>query len=242
MTCFLHIPRTAGTTIRKLLADAFPENRTYFYYPPSQVSRHVDKADPGTELLIGHWYFGFHKDFGAAKKLMFTFLRDPIKRVVSQFFFSKRLASKRGRKHPLAKHLKPGLELCEVIEQSKLRFFENMMVRQIAGIGEDLPQRLFGEVTKKDLEVAKQNLDGFEFVGIQEHADKDIPRLCELLAVDPPEEVRKENPGHYPTAESWQQSLPYLEALNQHDIALYQYALDRRRAGAWPLCPPLAPA
>ena len=228
LLCFLHIPKVAGTTLRNLLADVYAEEQTFFFYPGGIVSPPERKHDPAVRLLIGHWYFGLHEELDAGGKRLFCFLRDPVRRVISQFNYSTQLTRQNlSYVHPLKAHLRPGAAMHDVIRQSQIKLFENQMVRQIAGVGKKLPDCPFGATDESILATAIRNLDLFEFVGFQETFEADLRHMCAHFGLPKPAIVKRMNVGRSAGKEDPASSIPYLQELNRHDEALYRYAWEK---------------
>ena len=86
---FLHIPKTAGTTLRHIIDDQYGQENVLTYY--NQNSNHLlDNLEallmvkPHYKALIGHYYFGVHAKFRFPATYI-TFLRHPVARTISQY-------------------------------------------------------------------------------------------------------------------------------------------------------------
>ena len=86
---FLHIPKTAGTTLRHIIDDQYGQENVLTYY--NQNSNHLlDNLEallmvkPQYKALIGHYYFGVHAKFRFPATYI-TFLRHPVARTISQY-------------------------------------------------------------------------------------------------------------------------------------------------------------
>ena len=89
---FLHIPKTAGTTIRAALATAYrPEERAFVYHPSVHDSVTTETIDSWSEdrrvalrLVMGHFDFGIHSNLPEPNRYV-TMLREPMERLVSLY-------------------------------------------------------------------------------------------------------------------------------------------------------------
>ncbi len=86
---FLHIPKTAGTTLRQIVDKQYGYANVLTYY--NQNSQHIiDNLEsllivhPNYKALIGHYNFGIHRKI-AFPSAYITFLRHPIARTISQY-------------------------------------------------------------------------------------------------------------------------------------------------------------
>ncbi len=89
---FAHIPKTAGSTFKRLLDRQFPSSKMQRVGPDYQGSiDHIkslsaqDKAR--IQCLSGHLPFGIHQYFQQKKLHYVSFVRDPIDRALSEYFF-----------------------------------------------------------------------------------------------------------------------------------------------------------
>ena len=90
---FVHIPKTAGTTLKTILEKQYSANdrcELYSGLPSTDGNPWILASQSRPRAIIGHFHYGLHSrpevrpiledDFQYA-----TFLRDPVARVVSQF-------------------------------------------------------------------------------------------------------------------------------------------------------------
>ncbi len=172
---FLHIPKTAGSSVRTLLQQNYPANRTigfsgdveplawYRHRPPDFKRRYA--------LVHGHVPYGIHE--GLTDYVYFTFLRDPVERHFSDFDFLKHYVA-----HPLHREIASGAISLEhwgrIFEREPQ--FRNRMTRFVAGeTDEQSPDRL-------SLEKAKLHLRReFAPVGLAERFDESVLVLAKRL-------------------------------------------------------------
>lgn len=90
----MHIPKTAGTSLRRVAERHYERSQLIGIYPGSTEQIEAFAARGRMPLaVIGHFRFGFHERLPAGGRYV-TFLRDPVGQVVSHFNF---LAAGEGR-------------------------------------------------------------------------------------------------------------------------------------------------
>ena len=85
---FVHIPKTAGTTLDFIIRQNFRESESFRIYgddlkstyPEIILSNRVN--DTNIRIFMGHIFFGLHK-YLTFPATYFAFVRDPIKRAIS---------------------------------------------------------------------------------------------------------------------------------------------------------------
>src|SRR4051794_40525561 len=163
---FMHIPKTGGTTLSKLLAQN---------YLPNEVLT-LDGADHRAEierfaklneteraryrLIQGHLHFGLHQFIPGASTYV-TCLREPIARAESFYAYARNHSG-----HYLHQLLaKDCVDLKGLLERNATPELFNHQTRMIAGA----PSDRWAPVGRAELEIAKRNLmSNFSFVGLTE--------------------------------------------------------------------------
>ena len=89
---FLHIPRTAGTTLNCLLERHFPPEAVLSLYSRADFDRHAHMDGESLSrlrLIQGHVLLGDYERFTLYDMpvRVFTFLREPVARVISEYHF-----------------------------------------------------------------------------------------------------------------------------------------------------------
>lgn len=169
---FLHIGKTAGTTLRQVLRRNVPrreimvvrarrrpreETLTDFEQLPER-----ERARP--RLIAGHTIFGLH-DHVPRPSTYITMLRDPVRLAVSQYSFVQRTP---GHRHHEAAR---GMTLSEYVESGLSLEMDNSQTRALAG---DVVTP-FGECSESMLGTAKQNIEShFSVVGLTERFDESL--------------------------------------------------------------------
>jgi Sulfotransferase family len=87
--CFIHIPKTAGTTLTSLLNSKFHQSKIC----PAEVWSELVEIPPDRlhqyQLFRGHFFYDIN-DLIPRKPVYITILRQPIERVISGYEFMRR--------------------------------------------------------------------------------------------------------------------------------------------------------
>jgi hypothetical protein len=218
---FLHIPKAAGTTLSRIAERQYPARHQYRVGPNAQADIQAFNELPVHKraqyrYLAGHFPFGVHEQIPGSWDYI-TFLRDPVERVISFYYFIRSDPS-----HPWYSQLPDRLEV--FAEQCTLPVFENGQTRQLAGDWGSLP---FGSTDALLLKQAKQHLDQITVVGLAE----EFLRSLLLLA----DRFQWKRLGYHnvnrnlakPTKSPDPETLARLRHMNHLDIELYAYACKR---------------
>lgn len=170
MLIFLHIQKTAGTTLRFLMDEHFPQSEILLLKLMTREhwDRFVKNSIPNVsqyKLLYGHMKFGIHDYFSEDCKYI-TMLRDPFARVVSHY----RFLSAESKLPPGRATLKEYILWLSENNQ------DNHQTRVLAGSWVD--NEILQPCSPEMLEKARKNLDDyFIFAGIQEKFQESIALL-----------------------------------------------------------------
>ncbi len=208
----IHVPKTAGTTFKKVLRQIYHPEEIFFDYPHRGDLRHNMLTNPKPGIKVIHGHFPSHKydsKFPECRKIIW--LRDPIKRLISLYFFWKTwqiLVESDGE------NLAP-------VKESSLTFIEFAAKPEMQNI-------------IKSKFVQEQKLTDFYFVGIQEFFSEDLHELKGMLNWSE-YELETQNTNPYPEYKlllkevlSNQEIVNKISVINQEDIELYREALSLR--------------
>jgi hypothetical protein len=183
---FVHVPKTAGTTLRAILNMAEPDGRSRALGNVFKGGGGVDKGAmsrlrrpdgldlTGVGLVRGHVPLGIREylpqHLPKQRNLhCFTFLREPADRTLSHYFQIRENGAKPGASTKLAlSRLPPDPTLEDMLEAGYIH--DNLHTRMLCGNPEP-----FGEVTEEMLEEAKRNLrEELVFFGLTERFDESL--------------------------------------------------------------------
>jgi hypothetical protein len=162
LVLFLHIPKAAGSTLNRIIAQQFAPEAIYKTgrTPRPQLLAEVAAMTPASpvRVITGHFVFGLHASLPQPSTYI-TVLRDPVKRLLSQYRFVKRL-----ERHPMHEAVASGAVTVHDFAKS----LGNTQTRYLSG--SDSP-----ELDAAALALAKENLTRhFSAVGLAERFDESV--------------------------------------------------------------------
>jgi hypothetical protein len=172
---FLHIPKTAGSTLNSIMERQYPRQQFYSLYPSrlypngnaDEFHSMSTERRAQLRLLIGHVGYGYHQLL-PNPVTYFTLLRDPIERVISFYYYVRRNAGHYLHDFALAKDM----TLPQFIASEATEVNDNLSVRVISGRWKEIP---YGQCTTEMLDMAKQNLrEHFAVTGLTERFDESL--------------------------------------------------------------------
>jgi len=166
---FIHIPKTGGTTIvdtlsRQILFNKFQRlNPTRSTHPRDfleGVANLLEKviSESKVEVVGGHFGFAAHPKLTDPSEY-FTVLRDPIERVISEYYFMKHKAMYYQQLIE-----SENLSLVDYIHHPETFYLNNLQTRLISGVSYESGEN----VTKAMYDLALENLKKFKVFGITE--------------------------------------------------------------------------
>jgi hypothetical protein len=219
---FLHIPRTAGTTLHRIIDRQYRQEECHWIDRHNVGIEEFKNLPPARRaeirMLRGHMPFGLHK-YIPGPSTYFTLLRDPVERVVSYYYFVRR-----DPQHYLHDYaLVQGMTLKRYIESQVSLATDNCQTRIISGVWDTLPH---DECTEATLASAKRNLaEHFTVVGLTERFDETLMLLKQRFAWQNVFYQRQNVTWGRPGQESLPaETLAVVRERNQLDLRLYTYA------------------
>ncbi len=156
---FLHIPKTAGTTVLTFLERQYKPGEVFRLNWQGPAHCQLEALTRQHRVLAGHISFGLHRKLGRPCRYI-TLLRNPIDRIVSFYYFA--LSYPDMYIHETASRM----SLAEFAQSNVSAELDNHQVRLLCNKG-DAP---IGSITASDLRQAKQNLQRhFDVVGVQDN-------------------------------------------------------------------------
>lgn len=231
---FMHVEKTAGTSLVSLLRSAFDESKIC-PQPPFGTWTWRAQEVPGYSLYWGHFTADFIEEMDPRGSRI-TMMRDPVDRIVSLYDYwrSHRWSHIRSAlpPHPyngplIAKSGNLASFLTTDVEFVRERIY-NRVARQLLGRRFEMLWPDQGRVIAESIKA----LEGFGWVGIVELFEPSVVLLSAALGLDESRFSERANPTHVrsdddPVYERIEPTIPTEEELerilegNRIDIALY---------------------
>lgn len=213
---FMHVPKTAGTSLKTALARQ-PTLASHWLYHcgPFDVSSQVAALSPRAwqdlDLVGGHFPFGIHHSLGRTCRYS-AVLREPLSFLRSYFFYRKEV-----QRFPPFRNL----DIVEAMERRLDHLLDNCFTRFFVGMPPERP------VDGDALVEAMSNMERhFEFVGVMERMEESAKRLSRLFGISL--ELGLENVAPlseearaFDVAKIAERSAPFV----RYDEQLYRHAL-----------------
>jgi hypothetical protein len=193
---FLHIPKTGGCTLDQI----------------------INRQNQKKIKLVGHQFFGVHKNFPQINFTYITLLRNPVERVISLFYCCCNHSSIRLRKWF------SNITLSDFVSNEEYDYFKSLE-RGIFSTA-NLQTRMISGKDEADLEMAKNNLKNyFSVVGITERYDESLKVFQKKLGWEI-NGYSKANvtPNKPALAEIPAEIIEIIKSKNEKDFELYQFA------------------
>jgi len=212
---FIHIGKTAGTSLRNTLIDSFGSDAC----SPPFVQTYMT-ADEAARLekypiVCGHISRVDQKRWFPARDVLVT-LRDPIDRGLSFLHYVRALPAESSQVAADAQQLSM-LDLIETEEAQ--RNLNNTMVRQLGGHMLDPADHLDAM-----FEAAKETLKGALWVGRQERFQADLGRLSAVLGVTLKPQLANITQGRVPRERDDADVIRRITELAEYDLELWSWA------------------
>ncbi|MEM7167901.1 MAG: hypothetical protein AAF581_20785 [Planctomycetota bacterium] len=222
----IHLPKTAGTSLREAI-DRTPAQKTtaYLYPDPPGISKEqllaeFPKRHRKTQLIYGHLRFGLHRDLGVEARYL-TVLRQPLARALSIFRHHYRHAHSRWHELARAEGI-AGLFSLPHSHFTMTRF----LATDTDPSGPDDDSYYSGDAL---LALAKENLaTSFAHIGLTEDLARDLPRFSQLIGH--PLQVERDNADPQPLAADAlsDNERRIIDDALSCDFELYEFAKDLR--------------
>jgi hypothetical protein len=217
---FLHLPKCGGTTLNRIIEWEYDPLRIFsidpifFLWSYQKLNRWPATRLAKMQVLKGHMPFGIHRKLPQPFTYI-TFLRDPVERVISAYYFAKNY-----RLHPQHRWISK-LTLEEYVRQSPNHNVQTKYLSGRAFVGDYHA----GDCTEEMLASAKENLvRHFSLVGLTERFDEGLAILKIIFGW----QISKYAKFNVTKTRLKKTSLPpstvdLIKERNRFDVALYDY-------------------
>lgn len=240
---FLHVPKTAGTSLAGMLAANFAPERVCRAEPHGELKGRTAHELGEFDFIYGHFDWSDLEAIPGPKQIV-SVLRDPIQRSLSLYWYWRAHTWAYGveelgsRGVQYAKSLSPE-DFFTTAPPDVRGNFENTVARQLAGAGYWKLDTGFTIPDREVVDICRRHINQMSFCGVTEHFDATTAAILRRLQL-PATASRRENtlmqqvqiPGFEtvtPTPPSAELTASLLR-LTAIDSDLYHYV--RRR---WPM-------
>jgi len=231
---YLHLPKSGGTTLNRLIEWEYSPLRIYsvdpsfFRWSWYRLLRQPERRLGRLQVVKGHMPFGIHRRLPQPSTYI-TVLRDPVERIISEYYFALHY-----RLHPQYKRMQ-GMSLEEYATTTP---HHNLQCKLLAGLPGPR-DFLAGDCTEATLEAAKANLAAhFTLAGVTERFDETLALIKVLfgwkLAHYSSFNVTPIRPDKEAVPEAVQRVIAernsFDEAIYRHALPLFERQLEENRA------------
>lgn len=227
---FLHIQKTAGTTIIEAVRRHY---RNEIVSHGDYLERDVASLKK-IRFISGHFGFEYSRQFMDGR-YSFAFLRDPVERILSFYYFSRTRDPAEYPIYRLAHEMDLAAYLRAGFDREDIKaYLWNQQAWQLACGWNDPEQRQITDFTGEQiLERAKAHLMEFHYIGFAESFAADSTAILANLSIPAP---RSLVPANVTPQRPHRNDLPaaiisLAEELTRLDAALYEHAKDLCRQG-----------
>ncbi len=212
---FLHIPKTAGTTLNRIIEWQYNPLSIFTMDPyriratPERLKQLSEARRRRLRMVRGHFYYGVH-EYLPQESTYITMLREPVARFLSAYYFLQRRPL-----HPMHRKVKSeriGVE--DFIRLTPQR--QNLQCSLIAGIKSN------GKCEESTLEIAKENLaKSFSIVGLSERFEESLMLIAKTFDWEIPFYENRKVSKTRPKVES--SAVEMIKEHNRLDLELYEF-------------------
>lgn len=202
MILSIHIPKTAGVSIRNILKEHYGPGFVLHYWQITDAwGRVVEKIPAGAKCVHGHYQTDQLTGLFPKARLI-TWVRNPVERVVSSYYHRLRDPD---WKHPV----------CQELHQKKLSLAEYAALPLVR----NEMTRFFGSKKPED----------FHFIGLVEEFEESLVQMKQILGISGASPRRDNvNPGkktdRYKLAPEAHQAI---QQMNELDVSLYDVCVQK---------------
>jgi hypothetical protein len=223
--CFMHIGKTAGTSLQHALMEAMSDAAVF--HESLENFDTVAAAELWVnDLVIGHFAYQ-HVAKLRPDRFLITFLRDPIERVLSSYGFLRSVS-------PVSDYSRTAIDAAKALTLSEFIRCHDPAVRMVTenfqakSLAYDVRPEYRDKITELYGEAAR-NLSNFDFVGIVEYFAESLAALSQEIGVLLPNKRLNITEARRSEPRASREDIEYIRRLNTVDLALYGRAVRRFR-------------
>jgi len=220
---FVHTQKTAGSSIVELIRERYGES----VISHGDYNGHRPEDFQDVAFVSGHFGYEFARPL-ISERYSFTFLRDPVERVLSLYYYCKKQNPDDYEIYSLAQQLNLEEFLKHSLKKNFIRTAVcNTQAWQLAyGYGHGTERDYFSFEEQEILELAINHLENFSHVGFTETFEADRNIILKKVGIPrPSENVITNASGNYPTVQDLPDStVALLRKVTCVDQILYDQA------------------
>jgi len=229
---FIHIPKAAGMTLYQVLNRQYKTQYNQYIDAGKSKQRCIDAFRELPEekrahlrCIRGHMPFGLHQWLLQTTKYI-TILRNPVERVVSEYYFVHRKSA-----HPLhSKFIEKNISLEGYVRMMSDTNTTNLQTRWVSGcVDFDSVMPPYEDLSANALDLAKENIENFFSVcGLTERFDESLLLMQKIFGWKNVYYMRRNvgkpraSKGQFPAS-----TLRLIEKQEEKDLELVEYAAKR---------------
>lgn len=224
---FLHIGKTAGSSLNLLLKNTLSERSCIHLGPWEYDELSAEQLDEH-DLILGH--FSYHHILKCrTQPFLLTFFRDPVDRVVSNYYFLRSWTGYVNDTNRIEVEAGRTLTLRQFIGDPRPEIQRIVRNQQTYSLGADWRDVRVMADYDAVLANALTALDSFSFVGTTDAYERGVRLLFRILGVEIADVTEKVNvtPGRPTLADVDREDVEAIRSFNQLDAKMFEVAKRR---------------
>jgi hypothetical protein len=221
--CFMHIGKTAGTSVQHALFRVMQGSAIFHESLPN-----FDTASEAElalcDLVLGHFMYQHVRKLRSDRFLL-TFLRDPVERVISNYYFLRSGS-------PVSNYSMRAIEIAKVLTLREFLLCDDPGVRMVT---ENFQAKALAYDIRPEYQLAisdlrrdaERNLSTFDFVGIVGYFNESMAALSRIIDTDLPIKKLNANAARSSALAASCAEIELIRQLNEVDSALYVKAKEK---------------